>query len=480
MFFSDLSFLFNEIENIPEVNAKLLLLEETIITKKITAQEVEIIKLFLNLKNSGVYTGFSAARIKDVDSLFYLNKEDNVNLEENIKEYNLFEIYDKILYFSKIEGSSSISTKIAFLKNLSRDLSGLSFQFLCRIITSNLRIGLSTRLFERIISSKSKIDTVKTVTALSFNLARKVDLSIGAGVFKKEVPHFIEPKYDGIRVRVCLNSSQREVYTRRGENITKKLLNFSTFKYKGPSVILDGQLNMKEFINFSKTLRSHVINIDNYSFEIFDILEKEKISLIESCLSDRKAILSELFSSSFSNSQLPFKEVPFEVVSSYSGEILPFLTAKLDALPLAIEGLMIKPSIGTYRGGTRSWFKFKREPETVDLIVLKRKKGSGKFKEIYCSFELGIAVKNEDRIQHAFLCSVGSGFKENDLEFLNNSLKWNFERPQENIIFQISYQEKITSSKNKIGFSLRFPIFKKYRIDLAEPTSVSLLGDKWN
>jgi len=458
--FLDFSLCLNRINSEPSSIKKNEIFRTFLNTTLVSSEELLIIIRLLNLKENKIHTGFSETIEK-------------INIETiskpSLSEKTIIEIYNIILNLAKIQGRGSITNKKKILAEIFSELDSVSRTFLSRIISNNLRIGFSDMSLKNILIERGVFDN--RITKLQFNLAKKFPTRPSSKLFNGVRKYYLENKFDGIRILIFLFPDKKIIYTRRGEDISDKLVSFPSLELLRQELVLDCELTLPEFSSFSKKLRSKEFNLEGYHLQVFDILKVGKKNLETQPLYIRKKIL-EL---EYSKLPIALKKISSlvkgELVSPDYEKVLDILEKKISILPLEIEGLMLKSAQDSYKAGNRSWFKIKRKKETLDLIVMKRVLGKGKFREKYSSFNLGL--KNEE--ETIFLCSVGSGFKEEDLLFFEKNFSWTKDYPQEQIIMEVSFQEVISSSTNKTGYSLRFPIFQRYRLDLKEPSSLEFL-----
>ena len=457
IYFHNLCKTLKEIEEEGSTTLKLGLLRDFIKINKASMDTILLIKRLLSLKNSKIYTGLSDKRTQ------FIGQTTNI---QDKREYSLTQILEFIAEISKIEGKNSIRDKYDFFNDKCLYMSSNTVEFFKRIITNRLRIGLSEKALQKILI-ENKITDLENTTNLKFNLAKAIKKDSSLTGFLRSTPHYLEKKYDGIRLMVFFSILNKRVFTRKGQEITHKLKDFTNLKYSGQPLILDCELELNSFSSFSLVLRSKKEMLPNYKFQVFDVLSVGGESKIELPLYKRKEVLKQLFKNFLDKEEYPFQLVESKLVEKYT-DVFSYFNKEIEKLDSKIQGFMVKPYNSIYQPGKRSWYKVKRQEETIDLLVLKRNKGNGKLSEIYCSFDL--AIKKEEDYQ--YICRVGSGFTEQDLLFINNQLKWSEEKPLQKIIFEIEYQE-ILSSKKDMGYSLRFPIFKRYREDLKEPSVLS-------
>ena len=143
-------------------------------------------------------------------------------------------------------------------------------------------------------------------------------------------------------------------------------------------------------------------------------------------------------------------------------EMLDFYNEAIEA---GFEGVIIKDPNLSYEFGKRSkgWEKYKPPLVDVDCIVTGANAGSGKRAGTYGAYH--IALKDGDDLVSLGL--VGSGFTDEDLEFLKNIYD---NKGNNNMIIEVK-GDMLTQNENG-EYGLRFPRFVKYRDDKSEPTQI--------
>jgi DNA ligase-1 len=203
----------------------------------------------------------------------------------------------------------------------------------------------------------------------------------------------------------------------------------------------------------TKTLTKEFKTDRKFVFTVFDIVQYKRESLQSRTYISRRAKLH----------QLKF--------TKYMSEIVPLKT--IDDLELYLqglkntyfEGLILKKKDSIYQPGKRSrdWLKVKSSFENLDVKVISYAKGTGKYKQIYSTFEVAVLDNKELKsIGH-----VGSGFKQIDYEELQKLISEN-----KQIVIEVECEAITKSEKYSSGFGLRFPRFKRLRLQKTYPDSL--------
>lgn len=417
-------------------------------------QEVTCVYRLWNLKKNSIYTNWSYNKKKHV--------LDNICLTTTDSRISIHELFRFIQNFSTIKGKNSEKKKQDYFYSFTSDMPIDEKHLVFKIITSNISIGMDLIQVKKIINhyllSIGENIILQDNDRGQFNLAKTYRETI-----KEDL--FVEPKYDGIRIMIKNLPTGISIVSRRGQDISNKLPDLVKKLKIGDHYIIDCELVLPCFHEFSLILRHKDKFFTNYQVIAFDLLRLNEQNLYEEPLFERKKKLSLLVDS------LPMVEVVESI--KYKKQEVPNYVQYLELLRRNwndSEGVVIKTALGKYEPGKRSWIKLKRERETIDLVVLSRKKGRGKYMGVYCSFDLGI---NKGGKIYPF-CNVGSGFSIDLLSQINNLPYWSSqckEKPTISLIFEIAF-DQIIVSQTEVGFTLRFPVFKRLRLDKKTASSL--------
>ena len=117
------------------------------------------------------------------------------------------------------------------------------------------------------------------------------------------------------------------------------------------------------------------------------------------------------------------KDLPNQAHRITEGDIMAFYH---QAINDGFEGIIVKDSSMAYEAGKRSvgWAKYKPPQINLDVVIMSTKYGEGKRANVFGTFELG--VKSDNGYQSVGWC--GSGFSDEDLITLTNTLRRNVEK----------------------------------------------------
>ncbi|XP_013923320.1 PREDICTED: DNA ligase 1 [Thamnophis sirtalis] len=255
----------------------------------------------------------------------------------------------------------------------------------------------------------------------------------------EEAAFTCEYKYDGEREQIhILENGEVHIYSRSQENTTTKYPDIVSRvpKVKNSTVkscILDAEVVAwdpvsKQILPFQILTTRKRKDVDAADIRVqvciyaFDMLYLNGMSLVQKPLSQRRTLLHNSFSEV--EGQFLFAT---SMDTSNVDEIAEFLERSVKD---SCEGLMIKTLEvdATYEIAKRShnWLKLKKDylegvGDTLDLVVIGAYLGKGKRAGTYGGFLL--ACYDEENEEFQSICKIGTGFSDEDLEKLHNSLK---------------------------------------------------------
>ena len=295
-------------------------------------------------------------------------------------------------------------------------------------------------------------------------------LAVFKGKIKDDLVYAIEPKLDGVRVIITKNGTRTQVTSRSGRRyppgltqIVSKLVE----PLRDDSLILDGQLwaprntSGQGFQEISRlTLSETQIAVEGIDLKIFDILEKNGVSLCDRPYFERRKSLLEVLSGT--------NIEPIRVIGEYPGSVIKTLPL-YDWIDAQWEGLMLKGRQSKYIPSMRSpnWIKIKPVGQTLQVAVTNGKMGTGKNSARLASFEM--SVLTQDGLTP--LAKVGTGFTEQTLDLLNCHYYASKERGVP-LIIQVRAEAVTRSPTYPSGHSIRFPSYLRTRFDREAPNTL--------
>ncbi len=412
------------------------------------------------------------SKFKSADS-----KEQSMLIPENqiavIISDKISDIYFNLERIAKAAGKGSVESKInSFILTL-LSLDPLSARFVTRIVSGDLRLGVSDKTVLDALSWYVKGDkSLREILDYAFGansdigeLAKLVistskdqietkladiELQIGkpvasklvereadpASVWKRMPNCFVQPKLDGLRGQLHYSKTGgSQIFSRNMENMTDQFpeLLYSLKNLEVDSIILDSEIigfneEANSYLSYQETMqRKRKYDIDLFSGSIpvramcFDILYLNGQDLSSVILEKRLDLLSSILS----NSSSALRMLETKQCNS-EAELNQYFTEKVEA---GLEGIICKAPGTTYEPGSRNfkWIKLKANTrsdlvDTLDVAVIGYYIGTGQRSK----FGIGAlltAVYEEKEDKYYSVGKVGSGLTDEILEKIAIALK---------------------------------------------------------
>jgi DNA ligase-1 len=390
------------------------------------------------------------------------------------------------------------------------DAAGISGRYaIIKLVTGGLRIGVSARLAKQALAELGTVDVAEIEEVwhgleppyLSLfawlegrapkpekparALFRPVMLSHAAedSDLSKMDPadYAAEWKWDGIRVQAVSEGGLCRLYSRTGDEISgafPDLLNAMDFtgaldgellvghppEYTGSFSELQQRLNRK---SVSPKMR------ERYPVFIrcYDILLDGEEDLRPLPFLERRARL-EAFVARLETSR--FDLSPIVGFSNWE---------ELDDMrhhpphPV-IEGVMLKQKTSPYLAGRPKgpWFKWKRDPHTIDAVLMYAQRGHGKRSSFYSDYTFGVWSGPEGAEELVPVGKAYFGFTDEELRQIDKYVRDNtVERfgpvrsvradKRSGLVLEIAFEGLNRSTRHRSGVAMRFPRISRLRWD---------------
>ena len=282
-----------------------------------------------------------------------------------------------------------------------------------------------------------------------------------------------EWKWDGIRVQLVATEQGRRIYSRGADDVSgafPEILDAMAFKG-----VLDGELlvlrdggvapfaDLQQRLNRKapgpKMLRDFPVWV-----RLYDLLFDGVQDLRTLAFDERRARLDTWFTLHQPARMDLSPLIPFRTIAD--------LSAIRDTTRAAsIEGLMLKRGDSAYVPGRPKgqWWKWKRNPLTIDAVVMYAQRGHGKRSSFYSDYTFGLWRDDGE------LVPVGkaySGFTDAELvqldRWIRNHTVHRFGPVREverGLVLEIAFDAAQFSNRHKSGVALRFPRVARLRPD---------------
>jgi DNA ligase-1 len=378
-----------------------------------------------------------------------------------------------------------------------------------KLVTGGLRIGVTARLAKQALADFGKVDVAEieelwhgleppygAVFAWLEGEAPKPRKS-AAALFRPVMlsnpvedrdleklhpaDYVTEWKWDGIRVQVNSEAGVRRLYSRTGDDVSGAFPDLvAAIDF---DAVIDGELLVgrpPEWTGSFGDLQQR-LNRKSVSPKIqaqfpafvrcYDLLLLGGEDLRELSLVERRAKL-EAFIPALDPAR--FDLSPLVAFADWTS---------LDELrtnpphPI-IEGVMIKRKDSPYLAGRPKgpWFKWKRDPFTVDAVLMYAQRGHGKRSSFYSDFTFGVWSGPEGQSELVPVGKAYFGFTDEELKQLDKYVRDNtIERfgpvrsvradKDQGLVLEIAFEGLNRSTRHRSGVAMRFPRISRLRWD---------------
>ncbi|MEO6872063.1 MAG: ATP-dependent DNA ligase, partial [Chthoniobacterales bacterium] len=391
-------------------------------------------------------------------------------------------------------------------------LSPLEAQYVVKILTGDLRIGLREGLVEEAIARAfdAPLDDVKEAHMLLGDIGQTARLAAAGQLAEAELTLFrpikcmlaspeptaeaiwarfasdppndsvvyVEDKFDGIRAQLHRSAERVEIFSRDLRRVTAQFSEVAErARNFADDLILDGEIMAFEhgkkltFFDLQKRLGRKSEGADLFAapsaavpvvFVAFDLLWLNGRSLLKTPLRERRELLRGL--------TMPEQFQVAEVSPAKSADEIE--AAFQQARRRLNEGLMIKDPQSHYTPGRRgmSWFKLKKELATLDVVVVAAELGHGKRNHVLSDYTF--AVRDEASGKLLPIGKAYSGLTDVEIAELTEHFRCHtindrgrYLEVEPDIVLEIAFDSIQPSTRHASGLALRFPRIKAIRRD---------------
>ena len=390
---------------------------------------------------------------------------------------------------------------------------------LLKLVTGALRIGVSARLAKTAVAAlgNKEPDEVELVwpglappyTALFAWIEGRADkpvtrdpapfrpVMLSHAIEEADFPGLdpaafaAEWKWDGIRVQaVAAEDDGRRVarlYSRTGEDVSgafpdlTEALTFNGAVDGELLIVRDGRVQsfnvLQQRLN-RKAVTPKLIAEFPAHLRAYDLLVENGEDLRERPFAERRARLEALIGRR-NDPRIDLSAlVPFATWDQLATARADPAAAGAGEDAEAVEGVMLKRRDAPYLPGRPKgpWWKWKRDPHTVDTVLMYAQRGHGKRSSFYSDYTFGVwtAAENGDE-----LVPVGKayfGFTDEELnkidKFVRNNTVNRFgpvrevvHEADQGLVLEVAFEGLQRSTRHKSGIAMRFPRISRLRWD---------------
>ncbi|RYY54982.1 MAG: ATP-dependent DNA ligase, partial [Chitinophagaceae bacterium] len=356
--------------------------------------------------------------------------------------------------FQQMEKATEEEKK-EFMISSWRELGTLTERFVFnKLLSGAFRIGVSQKLMVNALAKSVRLEPNVIAHRISGNWDPSTitfdELLSETGIstdFSKPYPFYLayavedgpetlgtpadwqaEWKWDGIRGQLIKRNNELFVWSRGEELLTDKFPEYQVLKDLLPDgIVIDGEIIPSEDgkpLPFAvlqtrigrKNITKKQLLEAPMSFFSYDLLEYNYDDLREKPLSDRRALLEQVYAQ-VSNPVLLISPV----IDYNNWEQLA--TLRMDSRNMGAEGLMLKRKASTYQVGRKrgDWWKWKIDPLVIDAVMIYAQKGSGRRSNLYTDYTF--AVRDGEKL--VTFTKAYSGLTDKEFNEVDNFVKRN-------------------------------------------------------
>jgi DNA ligase-1 len=281
-----------------------------------------------------------------------------------------------------------------------------------------------------------------------------------------------EWKWDGIRVQLVATPGGRRLFSRGADDISgafPEIVEAMDFQ-----AVLDGELlvirdgvvssfaDLQQRLN-RKTVTGKIMEQFPVGVKLYDLLFEGSEDLRGLTFEQRRDRLEAWIAR-----QQPARMDLSPLIRFSSLQELMVL--RDGARAASIEGLMLKRADSAYLPGRvkGQWWKWKRDPLTVDTVLMYAQRGHGKRSSFYSDYTFGVWRGDE-------LVPVGKayfGFTDQELVFLDRWIRNHttarfgpVREVEKSMVLEVAFDAVQLSNRHKSGVAMRFPRLARIRTD---------------
>jgi DNA ligase 1 len=281
-----------------------------------------------------------------------------------------------------------------------------------------------------------------------------------------------EWKWDGIRVQLVSTAGGRRLYSRGAEDISgafPEIIEAMDFQ-----AVLDGELlvmregrvapfaDLQQRLN-RKGVTARMMQEFPVGIRLYDMLFHGHEDVRSLPFNVRRARLEDWYA------QVRPTRMDLSELISF-GSLDELMALRNGARAASIEGLMLKRIDSAYVAGRVKglWWKWKRDPLTIDAVLMYAQRGHGKRSSFYSDYTFGVWHGDE-------LVPVGKayfGFTDQELAWLDRWIRNHttarfgpVREVEKTLVLEVAFDAAQLSARHKSGVALRFPRIARIRTD---------------
>ena len=301
-----------------------------------------------------------------------------------------------------------------------------------------------------------------------------------------------EWKWDGIRVqatahRLAHGQIVKRLFSRTGDDISLSFPDLvQSFAFEGA---LDGELlimregrvqpfNVLQQRLNRKTVTPKLMAEFPAHLRAYDVLVDGTVDVRGETFAARRARLEALVGRLDLASVDLSPLVPFATWEELAAARADPAAAGAGADAQAVEGVMIKRRDAPYLPGRPKgpWWKWKRDPFVVDVVLMYAQRGHGKRSSFYSDYTFGVWTNGPAGEELVPVGKAYFGFTDAELgeidKFVRNNTVNRFgpvrevaHAPDRGLVFEVAFEGLQRSTRHRSGVAMRFPRISRLRWD---------------
>ena len=302
-----------------------------------------------------------------------------------------------------------------------------------------------------------------------------------------------EWKWDGIRLQAAAgptpDGTVLKLYSRTGEEVTGAFpdLADALAAIGGDGFAIDGELlvmhgrDVRPFAELQQRLNRKTVSAKHIAqfpahLRAYDLLARAGEDLRTLPFQERRRRL-ETFVEEARCARLDLSPLlPFETWEQLAGFRANPESAGAEAN--AVEGVMLKRRDSLYVAGrpTGPWWKWKRDPYTVDAVMMYAQRGSGKRSSFYSDYTFGCWKGDGENEELVPVGKAYFGFTDEELAQLDRYVRHHTRErfgpvrvvehgKDTGLVLEIAFEGLNRSTRHKSGVAMRFPRVARIRWD---------------
>jgi DNA ligase-1 len=308
-----------------------------------------------------------------------------------------------------------------------------------------------------------------------FMLAHPIEEADWSGLDPSEF--VAEWKWDGIRVQLAAAADAVSLYSRGGDDVSAAFPDLVE-AFTGLDVVADGELlvvrdgtvmpfnDLQQRLN-RKSVSARMLEQYPAHLRLYDLLLADGEDLRPLAFIERRCRLEAWHAVT-----RPPRSDLSEIIDFESFDELNALWAGARARQL--EGLMLKRKQSPYiPGRTRGhWYKWKRDPLTLDCVLMYAQRGSGKRSSYYSDYTFGLWRSTDGADELVPVGKAYFGFTDEELLRLDRFIRSHtadrfgpVRAVEPRLVLEVAFDAVQPSTRHKSGLAMRFPRIHRIRWD---------------